>query len=226
MSCPHWLQRILPGNHLLRRLLFGLVLVGVGFVLDRVACSVLRTLTLYNHLGEVREGLIAAKFFGSGLGVVVAGGVVWALDRRRWRRAVVLVLVAAAAGLGTNLLKAVSGRERPSHDNQPVGEERLAFHGPARGLGEAPFQSFPSGHTTGAFAVATCLAAYYPPARWVVYAVASMAGVNRVVEHEHVLSDVMAGALVGHLVAAWMLSLAPLRRRWRSDSVDSDRPPP
>jgi membrane-associated phospholipid phosphatase len=214
------------GNRLVRRLVLGLGLLAVAFVIDRLACPVLRTVTLYDHLGEVREGLVAAKFLGSGLGAVVVGSVVWALDRRRWRRAGVLWLVVALAGLGTNALKVASGRERPSHDDQPVGEERHAFHGPQKGLREAAFQSFPSGHTTGAFAVATCLAAFYPQARWVVYGVAAAAGVNRVVEHEHFLSDVIAGALTGHLVASWLLSLAPLRRRWQQGRVDSGRPPP
>lgn len=221
-----WLGRLLAGDRLLWRVLLSLALVGLAFVFDRLACGALRTLTLYDHLGEVREGLVAAKFLGSGLGAVVVGGVVWALDRRHWRRAGVLWLAVALAGLGTNLVKAATGRERPSHDDQPLGEERYAFHGPGRGLGQAPFQSFPSGHTTGAFAVATCLAAYYPPARWVAYAVAAAAGVNRVVEHEHFLSDVVAGALVGHLVAAWLLALAPVRRTWQAGSVDSGRPPP
>jgi membrane-associated phospholipid phosphatase len=217
------------------RLLIAAVLLALAFVVDRVAFGVLRALTLYQiwgEWGEMREGLLAAKFLGSGLGTVVIALVVGVLDRRRWRRAGVLVLVVAAAGLTTTVLKGVAGRERPSHRDQVVGQERIEFHGPGRGLREAPFQSFPSGHTTGVFASATCLAAFYPPAGAVFYAIAGAAAVQRVVDHEHFLSDVVAGAMVGHLLAMALLAWPRLRRVWEPelvdtvDTVDSAKPSP
>jgi len=195
---------------LLLRAGIGIAILGLAFLVDRSAFSVLRTGTLYDHSGEIREGLTMAKFLGSGLGTAVVG----LLDPRRWRRATVLWLVVVAAGFSAAVLKTAAGRERPSHLDQPVGQERMVFHGPAMGMRRAPFQSFPSGHTAGAFASATTLAAFYPPARAVFFGVATAAGVNRIVKHQHFLSDVVAGALVGHLVAVWLLSRRRVRRWW------------
>ncbi len=203
---------------LLRRLLGGLALLALAFLVDRQAFGWLRTVTLYDHWGEMREGLTAAKFAASGLGVVLAGVVVGILDRRGWRRAGVLWLVVASAGLSGSVAKALAGRERPSNAHQVQGAERTVFHGPDQGLHHASSQSFPSGHTTSAFATATCLAAFYPPARWVLYAAACATGVDRVVEHQHFLSDAVAGALLGHLLALWLLARPRVRRWWTGGS--------
>jgi undecaprenyl-diphosphatase len=210
---------------LLRRLLVGLVLVALALLVDRQAFTVLRTGLLYDHSGEVREGLTAAKFLGSGLGTFLVGVVVGVLDRRRFRRAAVLWLVVAAATVGGGVVKVLVGRERPSHLDQPVGQERMVFRGPRAGLRFAPYQSFPSGHTVSAFASATTLAAFYPPARGVFYAVAAGSAANRVVKHQHFLSDVVAGALLGHLLALWLLARPSVARRWR-DPDPVDRAPP
>jgi membrane-associated phospholipid phosphatase len=204
------------------RLAVGLVLVAVAFVVDRPAFGVLRSSILYDHWGELREGLTAAKFLGSGLGTALIAGVVGVVDPRGRRRAAVLLLVAIAAGLAAGLLKIGVGRERPSHFDQPVGAERIVFRGPEMGLGEAAYQSFPSGHVTAAFASATCLASFYPPARVICFGVATAAGVNRVVKHQHFLSDVVAGGLLGHLMALLLLHRTPLRHWWRAEIVDRE----
>jgi len=199
---------------LLWRLGIGLVLLALAFAVDRHGYSVLRTLTLYDQWGEMREGLTAAKFLGSGLGSALILLMVGLLDPLGWRRAGVLLVVMLTAAATGGVAKMLAGRERPSHLDQVPGQERLAFHGPARGLREAPFQSFPSGHTLSSFASATTLAAFYPPARIVLYGVATATAVNRVVKHQHFLSDVVAGGLLGHLMAWWLLGTRWLRRRW------------
>ncbi len=207
------------------RLAAGLALVGLAFAVDRQAFAAIRGGLLYDHSGEVREALTAAKFLSSGIGTVVVGLVVALLDRRGWRRAAVLWLAVTAASAAGAVVKAATGRERPSHLDQPVGQERMAFRGPRAGLRFAPYQSFPSGHTVSAFASATCLAAFYPPARAVAYAVAGASAANRVVKHQHFLSDVVAGALLGHMVALWLLRRRPLARLWR-DPAEPAPPEP
>jgi membrane-associated phospholipid phosphatase len=209
------------GRVLLCRFLIGLALVAAAFLVDRQAFEVIRSGTFYDHSGEVREGLTAAKFLGSGLGTVVVGLVVALVDRRGWKRAAALWLVVATAAAGGLALKGLAGRERPSHLDQPVGQERMVFRGPRAGVRFAPYQSFPSGHTLSAFAAATSLAAFYPPARAVCYAVAGASAVNRVVKHQHFLSDVVAGALMGHLWALWLLYRPAVRRWWGVEPVDS-----
>lgn len=64
-------------------------------------------------------------------------------------------------------------------------------------------QSFPSGHTSQAFAVATAIAENYPSA-WVqalCYSGASLVGYARIEQNAHYTSDVVAGALLGWAVA-------------------------
>ncbi len=62
-------------------------------------------------------------------------------------------------------------------------------------------RSFPSGHTSGAFALATVTEIYYGPWFGVpAYALAALVGVSRIDSNKHVASDVIAGALLGTLI--------------------------
>ena len=91
-----------------------------------------------------------------------------------------------AAGVITPLLKATIGRRRPSQTD-------VTF---ARGDGGV---SFPSGHTTQAFAVASVVAAHYDSV-WVkaaAYGIAGLVGLSRMEQNAHYASDVLAGALIG-----------------------------
>jgi membrane-associated phospholipid phosphatase len=98
-----------------------------------------------------------------------------------------------AAGLVTPILKRAFGRARPVQN-----EGARSFH---------PFSSkdasFPSGHSTNAFAFATAVAGHYEG--WVVptivYSIASGVAISRVNDRAHFPSDVLAGALIGHTVA-------------------------
>ncbi len=96
-----------------------------------------------------------------------------------------------ASGLVTPLLKASFGRSRPRQ-----AADSTDFH---------PFgghASFPSGHTTQAFAVASVIAAE-SRSRWVdvaAYGSAAAVGYARVLHDRHYVSDVAAGALIGTLV--------------------------
>jgi membrane-associated phospholipid phosphatase len=169
---------------------------------------------------------MTAKFLASGLGSLCVALVICVLDPRGRRRAGAFLLVVAAAAGTAAVAKGLVGRERPSHLDQTAGEERRwSFHGPVVGIPNAPFQSFPSGHTASAFAAATVLAAYYPPARVVFFVVAGGTAVNRVVKHQHFISDVVAGIMLGHLVALWLLHRPRIRRLWWSEAVDSGGPP-
>ena len=98
-----------------------------------------------------------------------------------------------AGGIVTPLLKRAFGRARPIQE-----QGASSFH---------PFdgshQSFPSGHATNAFALATGIAAHYD--NWVVptivYSIASGVALSRVNDRAHFPSDVLAGALIGRAVA-------------------------
>lgn len=115
--------------------------------------------------------------------------------RHRMRRAVdgaLLVFVAVAtSGLAVQLLKHTVGRARP---RLAGGAGAFSFHPVSLGNG---FASFPSGHTTSAFAAATALAFLVPRGRVALFALAAAIGASRVVVGEHYPSDVVGGAALG-----------------------------
>ena len=91
----------------------------------------------------------------------------------------------------TQTLKIVAGRSRPGEVANGDPDEMRFFSG---------HQSFPSGHTTFAFAAATALdretSARWVP--WVAYPVAGLVGWSRIHDQMHWMSDVAAGAAVGY----------------------------
>lgn len=66
--------------------------------------------------------------------------------------------------------------------------------------------SFPSGHTSGAFAVATALGIFFPDAAPLAYAWACLVGVARVTLGVHFPTDTLAGALMGSLITLFSAS--------------------
>lgn len=135
--------------------------------------------------------------FGSGYSFVVLSGFeAWGeLGNNLRAKNVAMDGLAAsiiASGLITPAVKFAVGRERSS-SNQ--GAFRFK-----------PFSnnnSFPSGHATQAFAVATVIAENYP-CWWVdtlAYGSAALVGYARIEQDAHFASDVVAGAIIGWSVA-------------------------
>ncbi len=90
----------------------------------------------------------------------------------------------ALASLFTRIPKILVGRERP---NNPEGYGPYTIKGPFHG------NSFPSGHTTAVFAVASVIATQYSDMKWVpvtAYSVASLVGLSRIYDNKHWLTDV------------------------------------
>jgi membrane-associated phospholipid phosphatase len=111
-----------------------------------------------------------------------------------WRRLIIgLVAPLALSGLLTNVLKWVIGRARPE---LLLGPWRFA---PLEFKWEGQFESFPSGHTTTAVALALLLGIYFPRARWVFYVYAALVGLDRVIHNRHYTSDVLFGCTMGAL---------------------------
>jgi len=101
-----------------------------------------------------------------------------------------------AAGVITPILKVAVGRSRPS---QTEGTFTTGEGG----------MSFPSGHTTQAFAVASVIASHYDSrlVKVAAYGLATAVGWSRMENNAHYASDVVAGALIGTLVGRTVVRL-------------------
>lgn len=67
--------------------------------------------------------------------------------------------------------------------------------------------SFPSGHTSGAFLMATCVAYFHPALAIPAYVWASSLGLSRLVLGVHFPTDIVAGMTMGTTVAAVTLKM-------------------
>lgn len=102
----------------------------------------------------------------------------------------------------TGTVKAVMGRARPYASPDNARNFKLF-----RGVRNDDYRSFPSGHATAAFALASLVSSetshWWPDSRWVIgpvmYGAATLTGVSRIYNNQHWASDVMAGAAVGTL---------------------------
>ncbi len=123
---------------------------------------------------------------------------------------------AVVIGGGINyLIKGLAGRARPFLDPDDPLDFRLG-----RGFGADQFRSFPSGHTTAAFAAAaavtTEVAERDPDNKWwvgtLLYGSAALVGASRSFNNKHWASDVMVGAAIGSFSG------------WKAVAYNHDRP--
>ncbi len=105
-----------------------------------------------------------------------------------------------------SVTKYLSGRTRPSYYETGT-EPEPKFLGPfsksaTNSSGKKVYSSFPSGHTTVAFAAATVFALEYkdkPIVPIIAYSAATMIGISRITENKHWATDVFVGAALGFL---------------------------
>lgn len=139
--------------------------------------------TDFERLGTIDNFGLLAGFYAAGL----------IFDDAKARAVAAEGMASAliAGGLITPTLQWVTGRSRPRASEDPYTLDAFS-----RNI------SFPSGHTTHAFAVASVIATEYD-ALWVkaaAYGLASAVGLCRMYDDAHYLSDVTAAALIGTLV--------------------------
>lgn len=139
--------------------------------------------------------------------IMVPVGLLGAGSARHDERTVSSALLCAEAYADSAIvnlaMKAVTRRERPV--DVPVnGNYRDTFFNG----GKSPFHgsSFPSGHTTAVFSVATVVANRYARQRWVPwvsYAFAGVISASRITNAAHWPSDVFLGAVIGYSTAKY-----------------------
>jgi len=149
----------------------------------------------------LRNGATIFRLFGQPGSLIVAAGMYGlgtADGQRRTQDLGLHALMAIALSTGeTGVIKIVAGRARPRKNPDSARDFGLF-----RGLRDDDYRSFPSGHTTSAFAFASTVASetqrWWPGTRWVigpiVYGGAALTGLSRIYNNEHWASDVMAGA--------------------------------
>lgn len=140
---------------------------------------------------------------------LLGGAAIWAWSGASWhgspragRTATRMAEALVASSLAAWTLKRVVGRSRPYTGFGPGENEFLDFPR------NADAQSFPSGHTATAFAMATVLAGStrHPLVRAGAFAFAGSVGVQRITARRHWASDVLAGALLGYGIGQWILA--------------------
>jgi membrane-associated phospholipid phosphatase len=174
--------------------------------------------------GDLRRLILYSEVFAHGLGVAAILATVVVLDPRRVGSIPRLLACAFGPGIAVNLIKLMVGRLRPrklefaSVWDSFQGWMPALREGNLRTALDSSIQSFPSGHAATAVGLAVVLSLYYPRGRWLFATFAVLACVQRLQENAHFLSDTLAGAAVGCLIAG--LCCDPARwgkwfdRRW------------
>ncbi len=117
-----------------------------------------------------------------------------------------LFLAIGAPGLFTTIIKRLIGRARPYVDLEGSPFTYMPF------AWRSEYASLPSGHATTAGAAAFAIGAIWPRSRPVMWLYALIIMFSRVVVMAHHPSDVIAGAAVGAVGAAWVRRLFAARR--------------
>jgi membrane-associated phospholipid phosphatase len=129
---------------------------------------------------------VAAALFGIGL---------WRKQQRLKQAAALSLIALAVSGLVVQTIKHLIGRPRPKLADQGVFGWGPSF--------QSGHDSFPSGHTISAFAMAAVLSSFYPSGRWIWYSLAVLVAFTRVYIDAHFASDVFVGAVLGVLIGMW-----------------------
>jgi membrane-associated phospholipid phosphatase len=186
---------------------FAAMEVVLGFADEPIQQEAMR-LTSRNP-GVKNTGNYISKFGGVYEGYTLAAIATYGLVFKK-RKMVTTTLLATQAYLVGGALESVTkflaGRTRPSYYDPSV-EAEPTFLGPFSktgkdASGKTVYSSFPSGHTTVAFAAATVFASEYKNIKWVpivAYSAATLIGLSRITENQHWATDVVAGAAIGYL---------------------------
>ncbi len=166
--------------------------IAVGALADRsIEKAIQRNRTRRNDNFSKAIQPFGAEYTFAVLGAFEVGGLVFKDENARATAQDGLASSIIAAGLLTPSLKYATGRKRPSQDTS---SHRFTPFG-----GD---DSFPSGHTTQAFAVASVIAEHYDShlIKIGAYGTATLVGFARMERKAHWASDVLAAAFIGTFV--------------------------
>ena len=185
-------------------------LVGLGFLLTAGKAGSFIDLNPY-HRSTLDTVFVYVTFLGDGRFAIAICLIFLLL--RRWSRALQLIAAFIVSALVAQILKNVFSMPRPKQFF-PAGQYNYFIDG----VTHIGFASFPSGHTTSVFALATLLAIFDSNKTGnVLYLLAAVAvGYSRIYLGQHFLGDVLVGSFIGLLTAVlihWLFLTKLLPRR-------------
>ncbi|MHC4442495.1 MAG: phosphatase PAP2 family protein [Planctomycetota bacterium] len=159
--------------------------------------------------GLFKQILQGFRDFAQTVPMVVACIMVAIYDKPRRRKVITAVIIAQLIScIVYNAGKLTIVRYRPDAKVSQI--EHLDHLTPAQTWvgfklpnNDKNTQSFPSGHSGAAFALAVILACYYPPLRTLLWTLAIGCSLSRYLDLRHWPTDCLAGATIGYL-AAWI----------------------
>jgi membrane-associated phospholipid phosphatase len=189
------IKAILVGN---RYFFYGYLfffLVGLIFLLAVGKATSFVELNTY-HRNGLDTFFLYVTFIGDGRFAVVICLVFLVL--RRWSRALQLIAAFLVSALVSQVMKNVFSMPRPKQ-YFPPGQYSYFIDG----VTHIGFASFPSGHSTSVFAMASLLAIFDSNKKGnIVYLLVAVAvGYSRIYLGQHFLGDVLVGSLIGVMTA-------------------------
>ncbi len=167
-------------------------------------------LDLRTHNRSLRSTSSFITEFGGtyeGYTLLALGGYGYLLQNKKMQTTTLLAVQSYITGAAVSgVVKFLTGRLRPYIVDKTSLEAEPKFYGPFVIIrnpdGSKANNSFPSGHTTVAFAAATVYALEYknkPLVPILSYTAATLVGLSRITENKHWITDVVAGAGLGYL---------------------------
>jgi membrane-associated phospholipid phosphatase len=144
--------------------------------------------------------------FGNGKGTCVIIGSLYATgwllkDKRLAGTSLTAAKAFGVSSVGTLIIKQLTHRHRPYQDEIP---DQSNWDGPFSSI---EYTSFPSGHSTAAFSLATVFAMEYSSTIWVpalAYTLATGTAISRLYDNKHWASDVVIGSAIGFVTGRFM----------------------
>lgn len=163
-----------------------------------------------HHTKSADRFLQYFTFLGDGFFSIAAGIVIFLIGRRivGWH----VTLAYFVSGLLAQVLKKISMMPRP---------RALITDGSYQyfidGVTHSGWNSFPSGHTTSVFALATILSLHVknPLLQVLFFLLATAVGYSRIYLGQHFLVDCLGGALIGILTGVMVYQYIALPKAWR-----------
>lgn len=188
---------------------FALIAGGLSFADEPIQKF---ALNLRNHNPSLQNVSKYVTNFGGTYEAYILGGLGaygFAFKNEKMQTTTLLATQSYITGAAVeSVLKFLTGRQRPYFTDSTRVQAEPIFHGPLyktprAANGKRTNSSFPSGHTTVAFAAATVFAMEYrnkPLVPILAYSAAGLIGVSRITENKHWATDVLCGATIGYLM--------------------------